>query len=210
MYIFNYVNTEDIIKLSFVCSDLYNIIGSFEWNQILTINSFNNIPKNISFDNIFLEYPLVTNLISIKNVVFVDAQYGASTCVRGKETRPFQTLLQGLSAALFGDTIYVRSGFYETTTIVLVDNVNWYFTDETTVTASIGYIFTDDARPVTSSIISQGTFRLVDSLIKLSAGSTINLEVKIITTLAETRVAQNNKTKNLHKKYCNVSNKQQT
>lgn len=321
VYIFNYVNIDDIIKLSSVCSNFYNIICSFEWDQILVVNTFNKIPKNISFANIFLDYPIVNladifnipnitrvkniimnnfsayetdtcdiiynlheirfknvifhnicsescsyfinmlpdniiyyctdstnlststvklfekndciklfgnnfytyfknrlliqngypyinfdhvndryvndrysndeleniydaptekpnNLMFIDNVVFVDAQYGTSSGVRGKETMPFQTLLQGLSATLSGDIIYVQPGLYETTTINLVDNVVWYFTDETTVTASPGYIFTDNNKPITTSINSNGTFR--GRIICLLAVSTISLQAKLV------------------------------
>jgi hypothetical protein len=294
--IFKCVDSVDIINLSTVCICFHNLINSSKWEQILTVRSYDVIPKNIQFINIFLEYPCisVTDLFAITNVltsiktiiinnldahnltkcafdalqksgceniilynscsvsnqipsgvlseaityyyinstsycehnvclpsidnfkqfdkfdcvklfgnsnlytqlihsgeIFVDAQFGTADGIRNCNTKPFQTLLQAVSAAFPGDTIYVNAGLYSTKEITLANSINWYFHSGSVVTSLSDYMFiinTDGA--INISIKGHGHFNVVKCLISFTGGQlTFTFEANMLSIIPQNNVS---------------------
>ena len=115
----------------------------------------------------------------VNRTVFVDQKFGTALGIRETESKPFQTLSQGLAAALPGDTIYVRPGVYNDGNLVLIDNVNWYF-EEGAIVQSIAPIFLDLSGSVTSSISGWGIFKSNSSILSIVNGSKINFQANLI------------------------------
>lgn len=119
--------------------------------------------------------------VPINQTVFVDLQYGSALGSREDMTNPFQTLAQGLAAALPFDTVYVQPGTYNEDSLVLKDNVNWFFSEGSAINGVNGPVFLDLPGGVTSDIAGYAHITAVNSVLLMSGPSNIVLRADRIT-----------------------------
>ena len=130
--------------------------------------------------------PVGPHAVYVNHTNFVDEQYGSASGVREDLAHPFSTISLALLSANAnpGDTIYVQPGVYTVTeTIVLHDNVNWYFTEGATVICTAHCLFEDSDGAVACSISGYGVFRLQEDgvhFLKSTHASTISIKAQSI------------------------------
>jgi hypothetical protein len=143
------------------------------------------ISSGTQITNIVLDRFLTT--IPINNTVFVDQVFGTATGKVEDLAHPFQTLTQGLAAALDQNpsstnpwTIYVQPGTYITPTLVLQDGINFFFTEGTIISNTSGPLFIIDTG--SSTISGYAEFEISDSLILITGAASVDIEAKSIVT----------------------------
>lgn len=117
--------------------------------------------------------------LPINNTLFVDAQFGNNfTGLREDETKPFKTLAVALLRAEPGDTIYVHPGEYNENSLILKNEVNWFFSEGASIvnstTGTSIFIINSD---VTSTITGYGIFASSFEVVKHLDGIA-NLTIK--------------------------------
>ena len=75
---------------------------------------------------------------------------------------------KALAAASFGDTIYVQSGVYLESTLILINGVNWF------CTVGTSYLFSDGGANVNSTIEGYGRFISSGGILNITSASNIN------------------------------------
>lgn len=75
---------------------------------------------------------------------------------------------KALAAASFGDTIYVQSGVYLESTLILINGVNWF------CTVGTSYLFSDGGANVNSTIEGYGRFIFSGGILNITRASNIN------------------------------------
>jgi hypothetical protein len=124
----------------------------------------------------------------INRTNFVDDQYGTAGGIPDDLANAYQTIPQGLAAALTLDTVYVQPGTYTiTSSLVLQNNINWYFTEGAIIECSANVLFDDNGTNVNCSITGYGQFRMTgtgQSILRLSGSSNVVFEAQSVVGLS--------------------------
>lgn len=121
--------------------------------------------------------------------LYVDAIHGSNTSgTRGREDKPYKTLVEAQEAAVAGDTIFAYPGSHVVgaTAIYLgKDGVDWHFYPGAIVTTGSGTlrIFTDGGNDLAFNVSGRGEFTVdgTNSIaLSITGESTVNFEAKLL------------------------------
>jgi hypothetical protein len=125
------------------------------------------------------------SFVPINNTVFVDQQFGSASGSVEDLTDPFQTLAQGLAAAIAQGpsadnqwTVYIQPGNYSTETLNLIDGVNFYINVGAIISNTDGPIFVVDTG--TNFIEGYGQFEVDDTVLLITGPAMVEFEANTI------------------------------